>query len=211
MPHELLYVKTRQGQPPGARFSQSASLRHKSMDAKSQDGSSFEEDTTWKLLNGNKSDPKLTGRLIGGCLDTIPRLAGTEFGTVPHFVQQSGADGTLLYLENAKMKPCDVARCLLGLRFNGWIEGLSGILIGRNAGPDRIQSGDLSYVEALQSALGEVGCPVIYDMDIGHVPPQLSLVNGALAQVELSDEHGTVVQWLGADSTEQILPRRSAI
>ncbi|MCA8116989.1 S66 peptidase family protein [Burkholderia cepacia] len=181
------------------------------MDAKSQDGSSFEEDTTWKLLNGNKSDPKLTGRLIGGCLDTIPRLAGTEFGTVPHFVQQSGADGTLLYLENAKMKPCDVARCLLGLRFNGWIEGLSGILIGRNAGPDRIQSGDLSYVEALQSALGEVGCPVIYDMDIGHVPPQLSLVNGALAQVELSDEHGTVVQWLGADSTEQILPRRSAI
>ncbi|WP_081080993.1 S66 peptidase family protein [Burkholderia territorii] len=196
--------------PPGARFSQSASLRHKRINEKSQAGSSFEERTTWKLLNSHKSELKLTGRLIGGCLDTIARLAGTEFGAVPQFVQQSGVVGTLLYLENAEMNPCDVARSLLGLRFNGWFEGLSGILIGRNAGPDRAQSDDLSYVGALQSALGEIGCPVIYDMDIGHVPPQLSLVNGALAQVELCDEHGTVVQWLGGDSKEHTLARMSA-
>jgi muramoyltetrapeptide carboxypeptidase LdcA involved in peptidoglycan recycling len=182
--------------PPGARFSQSASLRHQRMDAKSQARSSFEDGTTWKRLDGDKSDLKLTGRLIGGCLDTIPRLAGTAFGTVPQFVEQSGAEGTLLYLENAEMKPCDVARSLLGLRFSGWFDGLSEILIGRNAGPDRTQSADLSYVEALQSVLGDIRCPVIYGMDIGHVPPQLSLMNGALAQVELCDEHGTVVQWL---------------
>ncbi|MBN3786175.1 hypothetical protein G3N94_04600 [Burkholderia sp. Ac-20353] len=53
----------------------------------------------------------------------------------------------------------------------------------------------------MQSALGDIRCPVIYDMDIGHVPPQLSLVNGALAQVELHDGHGTIVQWLGVPRT----------
>jgi muramoyltetrapeptide carboxypeptidase len=79
---------------------------------------------------------------------------------------------------------------------SGWFDGLSGILVGRSAAPDSVQSDELSYIDALQSVLGDIQCPVIYDMDIGHVPPQLSLVNGALARVELSDESGTVLQRL---------------
>ncbi|EEA00192.1 peptidase U61 LD-carboxypeptidase A [Burkholderia sp. H160] len=185
---------------PGTRFSQSASRHHQSKDTDSSAGSdagpSLEDETSWKRLDGSKSDLKLSGRLIGGCLDTISRLAGTAFGNVPRFVEASGTDGTLLYLENAEMTPCNLARALLGLRLNGWFDGVSGVLIGRNAGPESAQSDDLSYIDALQSVLGDVHCPVIYDMDIGHVPPQLSLVNGALAEVELRDGHGTVVQQL---------------
>ena len=115
---------------------------------------------------------------------------------MPRFAEAAGADGTLLYLENAEMAPCNLARALLGLRFSGWFDSVSGVLIGRNAGFGSVQSDDLSYVDALQSVLGNIDCPVIYDMDIGHVPPQLSLVNGALAQVELRDGHGTVAQLL---------------
>jgi muramoyltetrapeptide carboxypeptidase LdcA involved in peptidoglycan recycling len=185
---------------PDTPFSQSASQRHQSKDAKSPAGSSaapsLDEDTTWKRLDRSKSDLVLCGRLIGGCLDTISRLAGTSFGNVQGFVESSLPDGTLLYLENAEMKPCDLARSLLSLRMSGWFEGLSGVLIGRSAAPDSVQPDELSYIDALQSVLGDIQCPVIYDMDIGHVPPQLSLVNGALAQVKLCDGCGTVVQRL---------------
>lgn len=185
-------------------ISQSASKHHQRRDAgwPDESGPVFDEKTQWKRLGSDKSNLKLTGRLIGGCLETISRLAGTAYGDVPGFIEASGDDGTLLYLENAGMEPSDLPRTLLGLRLNGWFERVSGVLIGRNAGPDGVQSDDLSYIDALQSTLDDIRCPVIYDMDIGHVPPQLSLVNGALAQVELRDGYGVVVQRLDASSDE---------
>jgi muramoyltetrapeptide carboxypeptidase len=185
---------------PDTAFTQNASRNHQGLDAKTPARSgvtlSLTEETTWKRLDHSNSDLVICGRLIGGCLDTISRLAGTSFGNVPRFVESSSSDGTLLYLENAEMKPCDLARALLSLRMGGWFEGLSGVLIGRSAAPDRVQSDELSYIDALQSVLCDIQCPVIYDMDIGHVPPQLSLVNGALAHVELRDGCGTIVQRL---------------
>ncbi|WP_310135813.1 hypothetical protein [Paraburkholderia terricola] len=138
----------------------------------------------------------LRGRLIGGCLDTTSRAAGTSFGNLPGFVESSLADGTLLYLENAEMKPCELLRSLLSMRLNGWFEGLSDVLIGRTAAPDSVQPDELSYIDALQSALGDIPSPVLYDVDIGHVAPQLSLVNGALAQVMLRDGCGSLLQRL---------------
>ncbi|MBN3786176.1 hypothetical protein G3N94_04605 [Burkholderia sp. Ac-20353] len=98
--------------------------------AKAGAGPSLEEETSWKRLGGGKPDLQVTGRLIGGCLDTISRLAGTVFGEVPRFVEASKADGTLLYLENAEMSPCNLARSLLSLRLSGWFEGVSRVLIG---------------------------------------------------------------------------------
>jgi muramoyltetrapeptide carboxypeptidase len=52
------------------------------------------------------------------------------------------------------------------------------------------------YHDALESALGDLSIPVLYDVDIGHVPPQLSLVNGAMAKVRYFDKGGMVAQLL---------------
>lgn len=161
------------------------------------------EDTLWKRLDGSAEPVQLKGRLIGGCLDTVARLAGTRYGNVPQFIGTSRRDGVLLYLENVEMKPCELLRALFSVRLCGWFEGLNGILIGRSAAPDASEHTDFSYVDALQSALNGVKCPVLYDMDIGHVPPQLSLVNGALAQVEFHGGSGTVAQHLGANQSSQ--------
>ncbi len=48
----------------------------------------------------------------------------------------------------------------------------------------------------MDRALGDVGIPVIHDFDIGHQPPQMPLVNGALADIRLSGGEGTVVPYL---------------
>jgi muramoyltetrapeptide carboxypeptidase LdcA involved in peptidoglycan recycling len=37
---------------------------------------------------------------------------------------------------------------------------------------------------------------VIYDVDLGHIPPQLAIVNGALGTVELTPETATLVHHL---------------
>ncbi len=62
--------------------------------------------THWRRLDGQPERVEFQGRLIGGCLDTIPRLAGSMRGDVPAFIRSCGTDGTILYLENAEMGPC---------------------------------------------------------------------------------------------------------
>lgn len=150
--------------------------------------------TQWQRLDGFAAPLCIEGRLIGGCLDTLSRLAGTRYGDVPAFIAAAGKDGALLYLENAELAPFELARALHCLRMNRWFDGLNGILLGRSTGPDTASSEAFTYVDALRSGLAGVHCPLLYDLDIGHLPPQLSLVNGALAKVEFASGSGTITQ-----------------
>lgn len=152
------------------------------------------EPTRWKQLNGSTAPVGFRGRLIGGCLDTIAWLAGGRFGDVPGFVRRHRDEGTILYLENAEMHPPGLLRALLALRHLGWFDELAGVLIGRSAGPSPSAPDRLSYTDALTAALADLRCPVLFDVDIGHLPPQLTLINGALAEVSFADGRGSIVQ-----------------
>jgi len=152
------------------------------------------EPTEWKRLDGSSEALEMRGRLIGGCLDSIAWLAGSRFGDVPNFVRESGGLGAILYLENAEMAPPGLVRALLSMRRHHWFDGLSGLLIGRSAGPVPESSESLSYAEALYATLGDLPYPVLYDVDIGHQPPQFTLINGALANVQFEAGRGSVTQ-----------------
>lgn len=155
------------------------------------------ESTQWHCLNRPaNAEVACSGRLIGGCIDTLVHLSGTRFGNVAAFIDQHRIEGTLLYLENAGMSPTDLVRAVHRLRWSGWLDGLNGLLIGRNAAPDTTQAEHLRYAQALDHCFADMPCPVLVDMDIGHLPPQLVLVNGARADVRLSDAGGVLRQWL---------------
>lgn len=154
------------------------------------------EETCWKSLHG-QARLEFSGRLIGGCLDTIARLVGTSFGDVPRFVREAGSTGVILYFENCEMAPPEVVRTLWNLRLAGWFERLSGLLIGRSAGPEASSPAEqLTYVEALHSVLADLPLPILYDVDIGHRPPQLNLINGSLGHVRFAGTGGNLLQEL---------------
>lgn len=153
--------------------------------------------TRWKRLDGTGEPVTMTGRLIGGCLDTIAWLAGSKYADIPRFIQESGERGTILYLENVELPPPALVRALLALRRSRWFDGLSGLLIGRSAGPAPSGPADLSYEDALHATLDSLRCPVIYDVDIGHKPPQFTLINGALARVQFGAGKGSLTQSAG--------------
>jgi muramoyltetrapeptide carboxypeptidase len=127
------------------------------------------EPTRWRRLDGREEPLTLRGRLIGGCLDTVSRLAGTPFGDVPGFVRACAADGALLYLENCELSPCEMLRTLVSLRLHGWFDGLAGVLLGRTAAPAVDGAQRLTHDQAVLDALGELRCPVLLDLDIGHL------------------------------------------
>ena len=67
-------------------------------------------------------------------------------------------------------------------------------MLGRNAAAEPASEGSMRYVDALESTLGDLGCPVLYDADVGHQPPQMTLINGASARIEYQDGRVTVTQ-----------------
>lgn len=156
----------------------------------------LDEPSKWKSLEGARS-AQFKGRLIGGCLDTISCLTGTPSGSLENFKRVAGKDGVIFYFENCEGSPPAVVRMVQNLRQAGWLDNVNGILIGRSSGPDASSANALSYAEALHWALDDLQVPIVFDADIGHQPPQMTLVNGAIAEVSYEDGRGRVVQQLG--------------
>ncbi|WP_174873155.1 S66 family peptidase [Vogesella oryzae] len=136
----------------------------------------------------------IEGRLLGGCLDVLSRLVGTPYFDLTAFKQQP----TLLYLENCELAPYELLRALSGMRLAGVLEDLAGLVLGRSSGPDTTADCDLGYQDVLLQALAGLACPVVVDADIGHVPPQWSLLNGAWARLEVAAGRAQLRQWQAA-------------
>lgn len=151
----------------------------------------FEEDvraTTWKRagsgawsLHGAES-LRVTGRLIGGCVETVSNLAGTPYGDVAAFGRRHAQDGLIVYVEAAEDGAAAICRNLHGLRLAGWFDHARAVLVGRTGAPDHPR---MTQRQAVLDALGRLDVPIVFDVEIGHVPPHLPLVNGALATVTI--------------------------
>jgi len=163
---------------------------------------SFEQDpraTRWRVagqgrwsLHGAES-LHVTGRLIGGCIETLSNLAGTPYGDVAAFGRAHSEDGLIVYVEAAEDGAAAICRNLHGLRLAGWFEHARAVLVGRTSAPDHPQ---LTQRAAVLDALGRLEIPIVFDVEIGHVPPHLPLVNGGLATVTIDGETREIVQRL---------------
>jgi muramoyltetrapeptide carboxypeptidase LdcA involved in peptidoglycan recycling len=148
--------------------------------------------TSWKLLR-QATKVEASGRLIGGCVETLAKLAGSRYGDVPGFARDYAPEDTLVYLEIAEAGAYEAARSLHGLRLAGWFDNANAVLLGRPAGYDE---DGFTQLDACVDALGSLSIPVIYDMDFGHVPPQMTLVNGARATISVTPDSATLTQTL---------------
>lgn len=171
---------------PGRTFTHNASThyqRHHGADWREQPSAGLQLDTPtrWQRLDGRLEPLTLQGRLLGGCLDTLSRLPGSACGDVPGWAAHHAPEGVLYFFENAEMRPLELARTLIALRLQGWLQPASGVLIGRDAAASPADTADRLAV--LQDCLGSLPAPVLFDVDIGHLPPQFSLLQGALASV----------------------------
>ncbi|GAB2976467.1 S66 family peptidase [Frigoribacterium salinisoli] len=182
----------------GASFTQRAAPRRRSRpwgewsDEPLSRGTAYEEPTRWRTLDG-RAEVRASGRLLGGCLETVSLLAGSRFGDVPGFARRHAPEGLVLHLEVAGADAATALRLWTSLRLAGWFDAATAVLVGRTTAPD---VDGLTQDEAVERALGGLGVPVVLDVDTGHQPPQLPLVDGALAEVRLDAEGGSITQRL---------------
>lgn len=120
------------------------------------------------------------GRCIGGCIDVLKDLIGTRYDGTAGFVRRYGDEGIIWYFDNFSQSAEVFYRTLLQMRYAGWFTHASAVLIGRVLF-ESSETG-MTYEEAIRRALPDI--PVLYQADIGHTIPSMTMINGAVLDVE---------------------------
>ncbi|MCL2153604.1 MAG: LD-carboxypeptidase [Oscillospiraceae bacterium] len=151
----------------------------------------LDKPSTWKSLRG-ETHVSFEGMMIGGCMDTLCKLLGTRFAPIESFLNKYQQYGFIWTLESCEMAAPDIYRTLWQMHESGWFRYCNGIIYGR---PDGYKDKrDFTLIDALGQGLSKLNVPVIYDADIGHIPPQMQIVNGAIGSVKFVDGKATVRQ-----------------
>ncbi len=132
--------------------------------------------------NDKQEELRITGRALGGCLDVCLNLVGTKYDKVKEFAHKYQQDKILWFLESYSLDSEALIRGLWQLREAGWFEHAAGFVFGRPC--IYSTSTDTTYQEAVLAVLGGLSLPIIFDADIGHKPPQFTMINGAIAHIQ---------------------------
>lgn len=155
----------------------------------------LEKDVEWKNLYPASWDLTkeliISGRALGGNLDCMLNLIGTRYDKTKNFIHHYQQDKILWFLESYDLGTEALIRGLWQLREAGWFEYASGFIFGRPAMYKTYS--DTSYEEAVLSVLGELNLPIILDADIGHKPPQFTMINGAIATIRSHGGKGSII------------------
>lgn len=146
---------------------------------------------TWTRLDGGTGDLDVTGRLVGGCIDTLSDVVGSPYGDVPAFARAHAPEGLLVYVEAADEDALTVCRRLHGMRLAGFFDDANAVLVGRTRAPD---APTMTQHDAVVDALGSLGVPIVADVECGHVQPFMLLVNGALGRLRWVGDERTLAQ-----------------
>lgn len=154
------------------------------------DGYNLTEPVYWEDLNG---EVNIQGRIIGGCLDCLKDIIGTPYDYTKKFIEKYKDDGFIWYFDVCELSVEEFYRTLFQMKEAGWFEYIKGVVVGRVAVP-RCFYKDFSYQDSLKKIFPNI--PLIFNADIGHVPPKMTIINGSIAKVTCKEGKGAISQTL---------------
>ena len=147
------------------------------------------EEVEWKNIKGEEKI-QVKGRSLGGCLDCIKGYIGTKYDRVNEYIERHKEDGLIWFLEVFEMTTPEVYRTLWQMKNAGYFKYCNGIIFGR---PLFIREEyEINFNDSVKEALQDLEISIICDADIGHVKPQLAIVNGAILEIISQNGKGTV-------------------
>lgn len=134
--------------------------------------------------NTNQAD--FAGRLAGGCLDCLTNLVGTGFDKVSEYIKKYEQDGIVWFLEACDLNVMSIRRALWQMEQAGWFGNVKGFLIGR---PLHYYDtfGDFDRIKAVTGILSKYDVPIVMDIDLGHLSPQMPIISGSVGKIRAKD------------------------
>lgn len=136
-------------------------------------------------------DKPVTGRLIGGCLDCLTNLCGTQFDNTKAYINKHRNEGIIFFMESCDYNSIQLRRALFQLKNACWFEHVDMFIIGRSLNIND-KSFDVSMEESYLDMLGEFNKPILFNVDLGHLPPSMPMRCGAIATVEYKKEKNNI-------------------
>lgn len=121
--------------------------------------------TGYEILQGKG---KVTGELLGGCVDVFPELLGTSlWPTVEEW------KGKLLLIETSEvdMPEMVLSWFLRNLHAQGILHAINGIVVGKPAFEDKIEKYKKVYEQVVAFEAGLPDLPILYNVNVGHAYP----------------------------------------
>lgn len=154
------------------------------------DGYHLTEPIYWETIN---QEVDVQGRIIGGCLDCLKDIIGTAYDSTKEFLEKYQSDGVIWYFDIFSLSAEEFYRTLWQMKEAGWFNTTKGIIVGRVAIPSCFYQ-DFSYQTALKEIFPTL--PIIFNADIGHIPPKMTIINGSLAHITAKNGKGAITQTL---------------
>ncbi|KAI1023932.1 hypothetical protein LB504_005415 [Fusarium proliferatum] len=150
--------------------------------------------TDWQWLRRGKAQ----GRLFGGCLTVVARLSGVS-AIVPDW------RGRIVFLETATNEdgsggnpPHRVQAAFADLIAHGVFEEAAGLVVGRPYGYDSDAEREVyaSIIKGLfcEGRLAAKNFPILFNVDIGHTTPMVTLPYDALAELDSETDTFAVLE-----------------
>jgi muramoyltetrapeptide carboxypeptidase LdcA involved in peptidoglycan recycling len=135
---------------------------------------------------------RVSGRLVGGCLDVLEFLKGT-----PWWIPKKLWDGAIFFAETSDEAPAPnvVGYWLRNYGSQGVLERISGMMVARPMRYTREMT-DALYAE-IRRVLAEFGredLPVVVNMDFGHTSPQMIVPMGCRAMIDPAAKRVAVLE-----------------
>ncbi|MGL1891579.1 MAG: LD-carboxypeptidase [Spirochaetaceae bacterium] len=128
---------------------------------------------------------KVTGRLIGGNLNTIQGLWGSEY--MPEI-----RDGDILFIEDSLKEPATLERSFSLLKVNEIFDKISGIILGKHELFNDMGTGKKPY-EILLEVLNGQEMPFLAEFDCCHTHPMLTIPIGCNVELDATNKTVTVL------------------
>jgi muramoyltetrapeptide carboxypeptidase LdcA involved in peptidoglycan recycling len=141
----------------------------------------------WRFIRGNSI---AQGTLIGGCMEVLEMLKGTDYWPSPEIWKDS-----ILFFETSEdqPKPEYVRWWLRNYASMGILKNAKGIIFGRPY--DNLYADE--YEKEILKVLDEeklYDLPVITQMDFGHTCPTFTLPYGRLAEINCVDQTFSILE-----------------
>lgn len=142
-----------------------------------------------KIITPYQYEGPMHGVFLGGCLDCLAHICGTKYDKVKEFNARH-KEGVIWYLEACDLHALALRLTLFTLREAGWFDNASGFLLGRMLSA-REEFIGIDRFKAAIDILGPLGKPILMDIDLGHIPPSMPILNGVTGTAKL--EKGNII------------------
>ncbi len=126
------------------------------------------------------------GRLVGGNLNTMYGIWGTEY--MPKIQQ-----GDILLIEDSLKDACTIERSFALLKLSGVFDKVGGIILGKHEKFDDNGSGR-QPLDVLLEVMGEPNIPILADFDCCHTHPMLTMPIGCEVLLDATNKCVTLLE-----------------